>query len=193
MNPRLIAVLLVAVTGGSVALGDTAPPGGGRNVPAELSAGRSVMTNEQLLARAERASKEATGIRSSVTNQLSAARRARDVLRVLCLSDKRNQAELASATIQSRVTDLKDALNSGDRDGASHQANVIEVLRSRMLVLATEAQQCLGEDGGGSGDATITVDVDPNAPGSDGTTTFDGVDLAPPAITPPESDPAFTE
>ena len=100
----------------------------------------------------------------SILRQLQTARQERDVVLVLCLSDKLNQVDVASRSAQDRFVALKTAADRGDADRARHEYTVLEVLNDRVRVLGNESNQCVGEETGFVGDAEVNVSIDPNIP-----------------------------
>jgi hypothetical protein len=92
--------------------------------------------------------------------QLSQARGDRDVVKVLCLNDKLNQADVAADSANDRVTAFELAADSKDKDRADHEFTILQVLGDRVHSLVAEAQQCIGEETGFIGDSTVTFTID---------------------------------
>lgn len=157
------AVLLVfgAVRGASAQADDVfaelpgadAPPAAEDTASAEQRAARV----RAVLGSIERASQ-------AVQRELQLAREARDVVRVLCLSDKLGQIDVALTSAEDRATALRTALARGDAERVRHEQTVLDVLDDRVRVLLAESNQCVGEETGFIGDADISVTVDPNLP-----------------------------
>jgi hypothetical protein len=114
----------------------------------------------------------------SISRQLQAARKDRDVVRVLCLSDKLNQVDVALGSAQDRMGSLRGAAERSDVDRTRHEYTVLEVLNDRVRVLVNESNQCVGEETGFIGEAEVSVSVDPNLPTAE--TSFDANSNAPP-------------
>jgi hypothetical protein len=100
----------------------------------------------------------------SLLRQLQAARKERDIVRALCLSDKLNQVDVALRSAQDRQSALEAAAARADADRARHEYTVLEVLDERVRVLVNESSQCVGEETGFVGEAEINVSIDPNLP-----------------------------
>jgi len=151
---------------------DLSPPG---SVPdsreQDLSLEQRLARGNQFVMTIERASQ-------SITRQLQAARKDRDVVRVLCLTDKLSQVDVALSSAQDRVGALRTAVERADADRSRHEYTVLEVLNDRARVLVNESNQCVGEETGFIGDAEVSVSVDPNLP--DAETAFDLNSNAPP-------------
>jgi len=137
----------------------------------DLSLEQRLVRGNQFVMTIERASQ-------SITRQLQAARKDRDVVRVLCLTDKLSQVDVALSSAQDRVGALRTAVERADADRSRHEYTVLEVLNDRARVLVNESNQCVGEETGFIGDAEVSVSVDPNLP--DAETAFDLNSNAPP-------------
>lgn len=137
---------------------DLSPPdASSEQSTASLSPQERVLRGRAFVGTIERSSQ-------SVLRQLHAARKDRDVVRVLCLSDKLNQVDVASRSAQDRYVALKTAADRGDGDRARHEYTVLEVLNDRVRVLVNESNQCVGEETGFVGEAEVSVSIDPNLP-----------------------------
>jgi hypothetical protein len=158
--------------------------GAGRSVdlspPTGLSGdGAAALSPEARLARGRQFVATIEGSSRSILQQLQTARKDRDVVRVLCLSDKLNQVDVASRSAQDRLGALKIAVERADADGSRHEFTVLEVLNDRVRVLVNESNQCVGEETGFIGEAEVSVSIDPNLPDAD--TDF-GYDWYPPPL-----------
>jgi hypothetical protein len=150
---------------------DLAPPAAGANPEEQLSPEQMLGRAKQFVAGIEQAS-------GSISRQLQAARKDRDVVRVLCLSDKLNQVDVALGSARDRMNSLRGAAERSDADGTRHEYTVLEVLNDRVRVLVNESNQCVGEETGFIGEAEVSVSVDPNLPNAE--TSFDANSNAPP-------------
>lgn len=115
---------------------------------------------EELLVAIEQASQ-------SMSRDLQAARRERDVVRVLCLNDKLTQVNVASRSAGDRFDSLRTAVEMNDKERSRHEFTVLQVLSDRVRVLGAEANQCVGEETGFAGEAEVSVTIDPNMPDND--------------------------
>lgn len=121
-------------------------------------------TPQQLLARGKAALAEIATARTSLTALVAAAKDQRDVVKVLCLDDKSGQVEAALRTTEERVESLALAAKHGADQRARHEYLMVVTLKERVAVLMSEANQCLGEEAGFSGDAVLNVEIDPTLP-----------------------------
>lgn len=109
-----------------------------------------------------------------VRHLLDDARRAKDVVKTTCLSDKLAQLEVALKSARERAAALKAAIARGDTDVRNHEFTVLNVLRQRGEQLDAEANQCIGEEIGFPGETRSSFKVDPNiAPVDPGTGSTD--------------------
>jgi hypothetical protein len=158
---------------------DLAPPQNSGASDSQLSPEEMLSKAKQFVAGIEQAS-------GSISRQLQAARKERDVVRVLCLNDKLNQVDVALGSAQDRLGSLRTAAARSDVDRTRHEYTVLEVLNDRVRVLVNESNQCVGEETGFIGEAEVSVSVDPNLPNAD--TSFNATTTAlppPPDISSP--------
>jgi hypothetical protein len=98
--------------------------------------------------------------RDNVRRALMSAREERDVVKTLCLNDKLSQLNVAVSSAQERRDALASAVKQNDADLASHEFSILSVLRQRSDQLATEANQCIGEEIGMIGQSAVTTTID---------------------------------
>ena len=160
------------------------PPSDGGKAPVDLappqntSTASAVLSPDEMLAKAKQFVVGIEQASGSISRQLQAARRERDVVRVLCLNDKLNQVDVALSSAQDRLGSLRTAVVRSDADRSRHEYTVLEVLNDRVRVLVNESNQCVGEETGFIGEAEVSVSVDPNLPNAD--TSFNSTASAPP-------------
>jgi hypothetical protein len=146
--------------------------------PQVTTSGSQQLTAEEMVARAKAFVAGIEQASGSISRQLQAARKDRDVVRVLCLSDKLNQVDVALSSAQDRLNALRGAAERADIDRTKHEYTVLEVLNDRVRVLINESNQCVGEETGFIGEAEVSVSVDPNLPNAE--TSFDANSNSPP-------------
>lgn len=101
---------------------------------------------------------------TTVGRMVAAAKDNRDVVKVLCLDDKSSQVGVAFRTAQDRRASLSAAIEAGVEERARHEFTLLMVLKERVDMLLSEANQCIGEETGFTGEAELIVEVDPNLP-----------------------------
>jgi hypothetical protein len=169
---RLFAASLLALGVAGVAIAQGGPaaqpavPGGPNDPNAGLQRQVTLSPQEQL-AQADGDMARMEQSRSNVRRQLMEAREQRDVVKTLCLNDKLTQLNVAISSAQERRDALAAAVKRSDGDLASHEFTIMSVLRQRSDQLATEANQCVGEEVGVVGQSSVTTSVDPNLPSED--------------------------
>jgi hypothetical protein len=92
---------------------------------------------------------------------LEEARKARDVVKTLCLNDKLSQIDVAIRSARDRRGQLQAAVGRNDTELSSHEFTILTVLRQRVEQLVAEANQCIGEEAAFVGDTRTRVFVDP--------------------------------
>lgn len=153
----------VALGGFGIALGQT--QGGSTPPQMELEDQQDAnLTPPQMQAKGEEYLPWMEGGARSVRQKLVAARKARDVVKVLCLNDKLNQIDVAVRTASDRLGLLKAAVQRNDADGARHEFTVMRVLRDRVRTLVSEANQCIGEEASYLEKTPVIVEIDPTIP-----------------------------
>lgn len=100
----------------------------------------------------------------SIRNMLSQARKDHDVVKTLCLNDKLSQADVAVRSGRERSSQLQAAVARNDAELANHEFTILTVLRQRSEQIATEANQCVGEESAFVGDTQVTMSVSSTIP-----------------------------
>lgn len=107
----------------------------------------------------------------AIENQISAmlmtAKEDRQVVRVLCLTDRRNQVSLALGTARDRQSSLAAALDRGADGRARHEFRLLAVVGENVELVSAEANLCLGGEAGPVGESSLDVEIDPNLPALD--------------------------
>ena len=144
------------------------------------------LTPAQMLQRARSFKPIMENDAAAVQRQASDAKAKRDVVKTLCLSDKLSQIHVAVTTASGRIDALEAAVTHNDADRAKHEFTIVQVLKDRSSALVSESNQCIGEETGFIGEATVTVTIDPNIPDTD-TTNFpnDPLVTQPPTLSSP--------
>jgi hypothetical protein len=120
----------------------------------QLSPQEQLVESQKHIGRMEQAG-------AGVRKMLEAARKARDVVKTLCLNDKLSQVDVAIRSARDRRQQLQSAVARSDNELANHEFTILTVLRQRVEQLVAEANQCIGEEAAFIGDTRTTVQVDP--------------------------------
>lgn len=100
----------------------------------------------------------------NISRMLREARRDKDVVKVLCLDDKLNQINVARRSATDRMEGMDAAAAAGHKDRVEHDSAVMAALGERAAALTAEANQCIGEEQGIVGGASLDLVVDPDIP-----------------------------
>lgn len=171
----------------------TAPsePGGsepGRSEPGGSQPGGSqpsTLSPQQMLERSRNTLERMQVGADAIRRQLAEARETRDVVKSLCLDDKLSQMDVARRSAADRVSGLEISVESANGERARHEFAVITALRERADALMAEANQCIGEETGAIGDASLVVTVDPEIADADPTIPTDTLVGVPPVLASP--------
>jgi len=145
----------VAQTGGRVA--PQATPS-----DAEIDfATKSNLSPEEQLASVDKGLIRVDQARAGVRRQLEDARRAKDVVKTLCVDDKLSQIDVAARSARERRGTLKNAVERKDREQAGHEFTIVSVLFKRAQSLVSEANACIGEEATYVGETKTTTTIDP--------------------------------
>ncbi len=123
----------------------------------QLTPQEQLTESERHLVRMEQGAK-------AIRKMLEEARRLRDVVKTLCLSDKLSQIDVALRSARDRRQQLSDAVKRNDSELANHQFTILTVLRQRAEQIVAEANQCIGEEAAFLGDTRVRTMIDPGIP-----------------------------
>jgi hypothetical protein len=108
-------------------------------------------------------------VKGRVEKLTSQAEQRKDIIKTTCLRDKREQIRGHVVVTDRTYDSLKQAVQTGDNDGRKHEFTRITILYEKVVVLGTEAENCIGEDSSYVGKTKTDVDVDPSIPKDDPT------------------------
>jgi len=177
---RPAAAILFVVLG--VAAAPAGAPSAGSGAPDPGAPVGTELSPPQMLAEVTAYVPQLEAGALRVREQVEQARVARDVVKLLCLRDKLSQIEVALASARDRAEALRGAAGRGDREVATHEFVVLNVLRDHVQAMVAEANQCIGEEEGFIGDSEVVMEVDPDIP-DEGADFFDDPLLSVPPLT----------
>jgi hypothetical protein len=164
----LLAAIALGATGFGLAIAQDAssdefaePAGDDGEVPVQR---RAALTPAEQQAETGQIEERGTQISRRVMSMLDEARRERDIIRVTCLNDKLTQINAHRRTLESRVSNFREAIGVGDESRRNHEYTVITVLGQHFRTLEQEAGACIGQDMFETGTTRVVVDVDPSTP-----------------------------
>jgi hypothetical protein len=122
-------------------------------------------------------------------NQLQdQSKRQKDIIRLNCVTDKLVQSKVNMTIAQQAMGALQESITRADEGGRAHEFTRLTIVNQKVLVLGTEAENCVGEDLSFVGATRIDVEVDPNLPQTDVTVppepTIDIIGTRPPEASP---------
>ena len=100
---------------------------------------------------------------------LDRANKQKDVIKINCLQDKSIQVKGHISVADQSLGALDGAVQRSDDGARQHEFMRLTILFQKVVVLGTEAENCIGEDVSYVGDTKVQVDVDPNIPSEDPT------------------------
>ena len=107
--------------------------------------------------------------KTHIDKLLDKARKQKDVIKINCLNDKSQQVKGHITVADQSLGAMNTAITHGDDDARKHEFMRLTILYQKVVVLRTEAENCIGEDVSYIGDTKVQVDVDPNIPSDDPT------------------------
>jgi hypothetical protein len=100
---------------------------------------------------------------------LDRAHKQKDVIKIECLADKSTQVKGHISVADQSMGVLDAAVQKNDEGARQHEFMRLTILFQKVVVLGTEAENCIGEDMSYVGDTQVKVEVDPNIPNEDPT------------------------
>jgi len=97
------------------------------------------------------------------------ARRQKDIIKLNCVTDKLVQAKVNINIAEQAMTTLQESIARADEGARTHEFTRLTIVNQKVLVLGTEAENCIGEDLSFVGATRVDVEVDPGIPTSDPT------------------------
>lgn len=127
-----------------------------------------------------------TATRRRVSDMLDRARQERDIIKVNCLNDKLTQVDVTLRATREHQELLQTAVSISNDGARNHEFSLINIYRSRVEGLESEARQCIGEEATGFAQPVTQLQVSRDIPAID-TTQFPVDTLAPerPLVTSP--------
>lgn len=100
------------------------------------------------------------------------AKKQKDIVKLNCVNDKLTQVKGHLAVSDSAVNSLNEAVAKSDDGGRQQEYTRVTILYQKVLVLGTEAENCIGEDLSYIGAVKVELVIDPTIPQAD-VTAFD--------------------
>jgi hypothetical protein len=121
-----------------------------------------------------------------VTQLQAKAKKDKDMVKLNCVNDKLMQLQGHMTVTDQSMSSLTLDIAKNDDSARQHEFTRISILYQKVVVLGTEAEQCIGEDVSYVGATRVDVEVDPSIPPYDPTEPpLPGIDVT----RPPEASP----
>jgi hypothetical protein len=105
--------------------------------------------------------------KTRIDKLLSKARDKKDVIMIVCVEDKSVRVKGHIAVADQAMSTLDTAVQRSDDGVRQHEFMRITILFQKVVVLGTEAENCIGEDVSYVGDTKVEQEVDPSIPADD--------------------------
>jgi hypothetical protein len=144
------------------------------------------LSPQETQAQAKDYYKKMTETQRRVTQLEAKAKKDKDMVKLNCVNDKLTQLKGHMTVTDQSMSSLTLDIAKGDDTARQHEFTRISILYQKVVVLGTEAEQCIGEDVSYVGATRVDVEIDPSIPPTDPTQP----DLPVPDVTrPPEASP----
>lgn len=107
--------------------------------------------------------------KARIDKLLQKARDKKDVIMIVCVDDKSIRVKGHIAVADQAMSTLDTAVQRNDDGSRQHEFMRITILFQKVVVLGTEAENCIGEDVSYVGDTKVEQEVDPSIPTEDPT------------------------
>ena len=104
-----------------------------------------------------------------VTKLVDQARRKKDAIKLNCVNDKLVQIKGHVSLADQGIVNLNTAVARGNDGERQHEFTRMTILYQKVLVLGTEAENCVGEEPSYVGATNVQVEIDPSVPDDDPT------------------------
>jgi hypothetical protein len=162
--------------------GAGAASGGGENVQDLSVKQRPTLTAPEMLKAAKEYFKTMDDTQRRIQALQEQSKRQKDIIRLNCVTDKLVQSKVNITIAQQSMGALQESIARADEGGRAHEFTRLTIVNQKVLVLGTEAENCIGEDLSFVGATRVDVEVDPSLPQIDST-------LPPTQIIDPERPP----
>jgi hypothetical protein len=167
-TPKLLVLALLA--GGSAlaqpAPTPSAPPAGDVDVSVKQ---RATLSPQEMLGQGKEYFRVMNETVVHIQTLQETARRQKDIIKLNCVTDKLVQAKVNINIAEQAMTTMQESIARSDEGSRSHEFTRLTIVNQKVLVLGTEAENCIGEDLSFVGATRVDVEVDPNIPTTDPT------------------------
>ena len=183
MSPRRtsLAAVLLALIGATAAFAAVGDSDIGIDFRKSIT-----LSSQETQAQAKDYYKKMQETQRRVTQLQAKAKKDKDMVKLNCVNDKLTQLKGHMTVTDQSMSSLTLDVAKGDDTARQHEFTRITILYQKVVVLGTEAEQCIGEDVSYVGATRVDVEIDPSIPPTDPTQP----ELPVPDVTrPPEASP----
>jgi hypothetical protein len=167
-TPKLL--ILALLVGGSAlaqpATPPAAPPAGDVDVSVKQ---RATLSPQEMLGQGKEYFRVMNETVGHIQTLQETARRQKDIIKLNCVTDKLVQAKVNINIAEQAMTTMQESIARADEGARTHEFTRLTIVNQKVLVLGTEAENCIGEDLSFVGATRVDVEVDPNIPQTDPT------------------------
>jgi len=174
-TPKL---LLLSLLSAGTALAQPAAPPAAPPAPAAGAPGpdvdvsvkqRANLSPQEMLGQGKDYSRVMNETLGHIQGLQETARRQKDIIKLNCVTDKLVQAKVNINIAEQAMTTLQESIARADEGGRTHEFTRLTIVNQKVLVLGTEAENCIGEDLSFVGSTRVDVEGDPGIPTIDPT------------------------
>ena len=107
---------------------------------------RPTLTPQEMTTGATEYRGRINAVIARIEGLIGEARRAKDIIRINCLTDKLVQSRASAGVAEKSSTTMGEAIGKGDQGSAFHEFTRITIINQNVQVLAAEAEACVGEE-----------------------------------------------
>jgi hypothetical protein len=174
LMPVVFATVALADPGGA-AMAPGPVPGAAPGLPMPSPAESLTLSKDMLTKMRDRLTR--------VKKLLAEARQQKDIIKINCVTDKMVQIQGHISVAEKSTEGLGEAVTRQDTAESEHQFSRVSIVHEKVLGLAAEAENCVGEDMNFVGEQRSELTIDPSIPPEDPTETRVPEPVVPPRPT----------
>jgi hypothetical protein len=125
---------------------------------------RPTLSSQEMLKQSKDYFKGMNDILKRITTLQEQSKRQKDIIKLNCVTDKLVQGKINVTIAEQSLAALQENISRADEGGRAHEFTRLTIVNQKVLVLGTEAENCIGEDLSFVGATRIDVEIDPNIP-----------------------------
>jgi hypothetical protein len=145
MSAGLLAACVLSFVGGFVLAQDAPPADKPSDVDIPMKK-RANISPADMMKQTEQYLQRMQEVFRRVIQLQEVARKQKDVIKLNCVNDKLLQIKQLMNIADAAKTNMQEAIARSDEDGRYHEFGRVTIADQQTSVLATEAENCIGED-----------------------------------------------